>query len=311
MEPDKTPVKVLYIMGAGRSGSTLLDMVLGSHPEVRGAGELTNAARNGWLKNEDCSCGKPVNDCPFWSEVLRLWTRRGFGNLERYVSLQDIFERYRNLPRLLRERRSPSPEFLEYAGATRAFFDSIREAGEEQIVVDSSKSPARALALSMVPGVDLHLVHLTRDGRGVAASLNRSWRKDEEPGVTRDVEGKPVWRTAAFWIVVNLTSEWVGRRLGPDKFLRVRYEDLVMTPSETLAKIGNPAHVDYSQLVEQLERGGTVEAEHNIAGNRLRMSENVRLKPDPGSWKKSLSEEQKWITWTLMGWLQKRYGYKR
>ena len=126
MNPDKNPVKVLYIMGAGRSGSTLLDMVLGSHPDVRGAGELTNAARNGWLKNEDCSCGRPVNDCPFWTEVLQLWTHRGFGDLERYVSLQGIFERYRQLPRLIREQRNPSSEFLEYAAATRALFACIR-----------------------------------------------------------------------------------------------------------------------------------------------------------------------------------------
>ena len=310
MNPDNKPVRVLYVAGAGRSGSTLLDMVLGSHPDVQGAGELTNAARNGWLRNEPCSCGRAVNDCPFWSEVRRIWGKSN-ADLERYAALQDAFERYRRLPDLLRERRQPSPEFREYAESTRELFKAIRQVGGNSIIVDSSKRPTRASALSMVPGVDLHLVHLTRDGRGVAASLGRSWRKDEEPGVTRDVKGRPIWRTAAFWILINLASGWVRRRLGAGRSVRVRYEDLVSSPDEALEEIGALASLDFSQVVEHLSHGGAVEAEHNIAGNRLRMSKDVRLKPDAGKWRSTLSERQKQLSWALMGWLLRRYGYKK
>lgn len=310
MRSDENPVTVLYIMGAGRSGSTLLDMILGSHPDMLGAGELTNAARNGWLKNEDCSCNRPVGECPFWTEMRRVWEKSD-ADLKHYVALQDLFERYERLPNLLRERLSPSPEFREYADSTYALFEAIREVSGKPVVVDSSKIPIRALALSMVSGLDLRLVHLIRDGRGVAASLNRRWRKDEEPGVTRDVKGRPVWRTAAFWTVVNLVSEWAGRRLGPGKSVRIRYEDLVASPNETLAKVGAVADVDYSRLAEHLAGGGTVGAEHNIAGNRLRMSKAVHLRPDVGSWKDTLSESQQRLCWTLMGWLLRRYGYKR
>ena len=33
---------VLYIAGYGRSGSTVLDMLLGTHPRIIGGGELTH-----------------------------------------------------------------------------------------------------------------------------------------------------------------------------------------------------------------------------------------------------------------------------
>lgn len=307
----ENPVQVLFVSGSGRSGSTLLDIVLGSHPDVQGVGELVNAARNGWLRNEPCSCGRSANDCPFWSEVRRVWAEWGVHDLERYVVLQDVFERYRQLPRLLRERYKPSAEFREYAASTRTLFETIRAVGGRKIVVDSSKNPMRALALSMVPAIDLSLVHLTRDGRGVAASLNRSWRKGEEEGVTRDVKGRPVWRTAAFWILVNLASELVRRLLRPGKSVRVRYEGLVENPKGVLGSIGSLVNVDFSSLADSLAHGGSVSALHNIAGNRLRMVKEVHLRPDAGSWRETLSERQQQTCWVLMGWLLRSYGYKR
>lgn len=312
MKPTESPVKVLYIMGAGRSGSTLLDMVLGSHPDVRGVGELINLPDKGWISNEHCSCGRRANDCSFWSDVHRAWAERtGSDDVEGYLALQNYFGRYRRLPRLLRERREPSPLFMEYAGRTRKLFEAIREVGGEPVTVDSSKSPLRAFAISMMPGVDLRLVHLTRDGRGVASSLARSWRKDEEPGVTRDIKGRPVWKTAAFWLLVNLTAGWVRGRLDLEKSIRVRYESLTTDPTGVLTEIGRLLDLDLSGVAGWLASGEAVEVAHNIAGNRLRMSPDVRLKPDAGNWKNSLSENQKRLSWTLMGWLLRRYGYKK
>src|SRR5437773_1697066 len=51
-------VRVIYIMGAGRSGSTLLDTILASHPEVVGVGELVNLHSAGWTAKEICACGQ-------------------------------------------------------------------------------------------------------------------------------------------------------------------------------------------------------------------------------------------------------------
>src|SRR5437870_4438917 len=67
-EASMRPVRVLYIGGCGRSGSTLLDRMLGQVPGVCSLGELTHLWR-GLLDNAECGCGAPIRDCPFWRAV--------------------------------------------------------------------------------------------------------------------------------------------------------------------------------------------------------------------------------------------------
>jgi hypothetical protein len=47
--------QVFYIASAGRSGSTLLDIILGNSKEVFSCGELTNLFSSCHLNNEYCS----------------------------------------------------------------------------------------------------------------------------------------------------------------------------------------------------------------------------------------------------------------
>jgi hypothetical protein len=313
------PVKVLYVAGAGHSGSTLLDILLGNHPRLQGVGELADLPRGGWMENQYCTCYRPARDCPFWSGVRRAWAERVGKNddddvvvVEGYLELQDSFTRLRRWPRLLlEERRGPSARFRAYAGQTAALFEAVREVGGRSVVVDSSKSPSRAFALAMMPGIDLRLVHLTRDGRGVAASYKKNWRKDFRAGVTRDVRARPVWKTAAVWTLVNLEAEWVRRRLGAGKVAHVRYEDLVRDPGGVLGEIGRLIDADLTGLADAVSAGEVVRVEHNIAGNHLRMSENIRLRPDAGRWRDKLSSGERRLSWALMGWLLRRYGYTR
>src|SRR5689334_4402568 len=68
-------VRVLYIGGFGRSGTTLLNRMLGELPDVCAIGETVNLWHQGLLRNERCGCGCAFFDCPFWREV----GRRAFG----------------------------------------------------------------------------------------------------------------------------------------------------------------------------------------------------------------------------------------
>src|SRR5690554_2882613 len=64
------PVRVIYIAGYGRSGSTVLAAVLGSHPEIVSAGELAAAADEWFDPARCCSCGRPYAGCEFWRGLL-------------------------------------------------------------------------------------------------------------------------------------------------------------------------------------------------------------------------------------------------
>jgi len=311
MVSSEPPVKVLYVLGHGRSGSTMLDIVLGNHPEIESLGEATNVPTRGWLRGKPCSCGLPADECPFWSEVRAEWARRvGSDDVERFLKLQNAFEQHRYAPRLLLEHRRPSQAFREYARLNLAFYGAIRAVSGKDVIVDSSKNPPRAFALGAVPGIDLRVVYLIRDARGVAASRKKGFKKDERAGVLRDIKPVPVWRSTARWVATNLLSEWVWRRVDPGG-PRVRYEDLVADPSAEFGRIGRHVGLDLSGLSDALLAGEKMRVDHVYGGNRMRMAGSIRLRSDADTWRSRLSEEEQRLCWTLAGPLMKRHGYKR
>jgi hypothetical protein len=163
--------KVVYIMGFGHSGSTLLDIVLSNHPHVESVGELKKVHRYGWTNNNDrrCACGLPVYQCPYWSEVHQRWSEKvGKDDIEGYIRLQNRFEYYRPLPRLRwvwEENKKRSAEFIEYVTMTTALYEAIQETSGKTIIVDSSKQALRAYGLLLGQSVDLYLIHLVRTRR--------------------------------------------------------------------------------------------------------------------------------------------------
>jgi hypothetical protein len=345
MKHTETPVKVLKITGLGRSGSTILDVVLGNHPDIESVGEVGNLMRNGWISRESlrgvdpkrlrrpiCSCGKrldvlyveaPDEACPFWSRVRGEWVERTDPHsIEGYTKLQSGFELKRRWPRLLYERRRPSARFRSYARLTRAFFESIRAVSGKPIIVDSATVPVRTFALGLVPGMDLYAVHLVRDGRGVVTSHRKSFEGDLRAGMKWDREGHPVWKTTIRrrilylvsvlrWTVQNLSSEWVCRQLGPKSTVRVRYEDFVADPKSVLERIGSLIDLDFREVAEAASAGKPMRVGHNVGGNKTKKSGVITLRPDDEEWKRALSATEQRLSWALMGWLLRRYGYKR
>jgi hypothetical protein len=328
------PVKVVKLTGLGRSGSTILDVVLGTHPQIESVGEVGNIVRNGWISRESlrgipkeklrvpiCTCGKrldvlyvdtPDEACPFWSSVRREWVERtDRDSIESYPKLQNDFELKKRWPRLLYEKRRPSAPFRSYARLTRTFFESIRAVSGKPIIVDSSKSPARALAFGMIPGIDLYVVHFVRDGRGVITSLRKTFKKDLQAGIMWDHKGHPMWKTVVRWTVLNLASEWVCTQLGPKRTMRLRYEDFVADPKAALERIGSLIGLDLKDVAIAASSGKPMHAGHNIGGNRTKKSGTITLRPNAEEWRTALSPTEQRLSWMLMGWLMRRYGYDR
>ena len=90
---------VIYIARSGRSGSTLLEQVLGELPGVVNVGELIELFSWTAPHGQRCGCGRAFADCPFWHRM----GERAFGDwddsiaavrrLQRHVARQ----RYRTL----------------------------------------------------------------------------------------------------------------------------------------------------------------------------------------------------------------------
>jgi hypothetical protein len=330
----ESPVTIVYIMSSGRSGSTILDIVLGNHPEIESTGEVGLLTRTTWISQESirgieakrtrlpiCACGKrldvhavdtaAVEACPFWASVRREWIERaGRDAVESYPTLQDAFDRYRRWPRLLYERHRPSPRFLSYARLTRTLFESMRAVSGKPIIVDSSKPPFRALAFAIMPGIDLRLVHLVRDPRAVSASRKKVLRKDVQAGIEWDHTPASIWRAGITWTGINLLSEWVCAQLRPDRAIRLRHEDFLDDIESALNRIGTLVGLDFTDVANAASSGDPMQVGHNIGGNRVRMSGSVTLQPDTVELENALSSKDQQLLRLLTGSVTRRYGYK-
>ena len=294
-------LKVIYCMGSGRSGSTLLGIILGSHPKLFSPGEINSYHRI----NEDkftCSCLKKVADCEFWSEVYEKW-RISIGEqaAEQTMAKSKVMENFKSpwaWLKIILESSRKSKRFQEYLDYTYKFLETAAVHNGKSVIVDISKNPLRAFILMQHPTIDLRLIHLVRDGRGVAWSLN----KFTKPGVKQ----KPIWRTALFWGIVNWQSNYVRRKAKNSGL--IRYEDLVKSPETTLAQIGKIADIDSKPLIEALNADLAPNVTHIMAGNKLRREKSIKLKLDT-EWQEKMSTKKEKLFMRLAGKLLSSYGY--
>lgn len=305
-------LKVIYIMGAGHIGSTVLDVVMSSHPKLESLGEVSKLHGYGWQPddNRHCVCGSTVHDCPFWTRVRSRWFElTGDGDAARYMMLQPRYERTAaGWRRLLRNRLSRTPDFLEYLKGTEAVYRAVQEAGGKEYLVDSSLTPKRAYAQAMNPNLDLYLIHLVRDGRGVIWSLMKPNKKI--PG--KPYVPAPPERTTKYWMSANLQSAWVLRSVEKRKRIRVRYEDFALDPASILRRIGALIGEDMSDLVEDGKLTNPSSDRHTVGGNRVRFikDEDIHVRAD-FAWMDNLEDEHRRLFWRRAGWLARRFGYVR
>ena len=201
------PVKVVLIVGRGRSGSTILDNVLGGIEGFVSVGELHNLWRRAILKGRLCGCGVPLVECPVWSRIIETAHRDpvlGRLGIEDVMSWQSQVVRQRHLRRLLRLEpgRETGWEPLDrYVRLLGRVYRAIAETSGARVVVDSSKRPEHAAVVRLVPGIELHVLHLVRDPRAVAFSRRRI--KAGPDGVMRQFG---VLKGTRGWIARNLEA---------------------------------------------------------------------------------------------------------
>lgn len=303
-------MKVVYIMGAGHIGSTILDIAISTHRNIESLGELSKYHRFSWLPDDNrvCACGLSVYDCSFWGQIRPEWTRLFQSNdADRYIQLQKRYEGSRmGWLRLLKNGYKSSPDFNEYMKGTESLYQAIQRISGSKFLVDSSLTPRRAYALSLSSAIDLYLIHLVRDGRGVIWSLKKPGKKI----LTKEYVPAPSWRTTKYWISANLQSTWVLDQVKEEKRQMIRYEDFVINPSLILNKIGNLVGEDMSGLLTGATLNHSGQDRHTVGGSRIRMQKDIRIKPD-FAWLEKLSDQDRKLFWGMAGWLARQYGYKK
>jgi hypothetical protein len=307
-------VSVLYIGGAGRSGSTVLDLMLGELPGFFAAGEIKYIWDRGVLRNQLCGCGANFHDCPFWTavgeEAFGGWNAVDAADIS---ALELTVDRHACVPIMATPWMWPGyrARLERYADTLDRLYAAIQHVSGAKIIVDSTKRPSSAFLLRQLRNIDLRFVHLVRDSRGVAFS----WRKRiVRPEIVEGVEYMPSYdpvRGGARWLASNSLFHVLGLLGVPG--IRLRYESLVRRPAEELERVvrhalGESNGVDLGFLEESAVELTT---NHTVAGNPVRLRGNkLALKADD-EWKAKMDPRERalvmLVTWPLL----LRYGYLR
>ena len=292
MPGERPRIKLVYLAGLGHSGTTLLGMMLGQLQGFFYAGEL--AGSRAFDRGGRCGCGQSLAECESWRSILGAAFARP--ELVSRLALNPGDGNVGGVLRQLLTGRSSRLDIRKEAYAS--LLPAILETSGTRVIVDSSKWPGYAYFLQRVDGVELAIVHLVRDPRGVAYSRRK--RAERQHGVRQ-----PSALTGALlWDLWNPVIEAVSHR---GRYLRIRYDDLVAAPEHAVRRIAELVDEEPGPL--EFTAAGTVElrATHSVEGNRSRFRTGAVPIELDDEWRTAARSNR---TVAALTWpARRRYGY--
>lgn len=279
--------KVLYISCSSFSGSTLLSLLLNTHPQMATVGHSA-----GWplaTGEFPCSCGARLDQCPFWQYVEKSFQDNGlpfsyndFGTryelvgserLNRYLTGKLPFLSSRALEQLRDEVVRLVPGWAGHLARTEQAYRTLIEATlsyhQAKVYVDNSHSPHALRHLRRIREFDLSVIHLVRDIRGNVYSQKKN----------------------GGWSTADATRRWLIEQSEITRILKefdttmlLYYEDLVERPNETLNEICDFVGVDRHSFDDSFGA-----SEHHVLGNDMRIN-STRIKKG-AAWRDALTPD--------------------
>ncbi len=303
----RTPVRVIYLTGTGRSGSTLLGNAIGSLPGALSAGEIRFLLRRGIADGGRCGCRELVVECPVWRPALE----KTFGTIP---GRDQALRLDAALSSLVRRRRvrwwangHTSPEAEDLIDLYGRLIANLAEAGGAATVVDSSKMATFGALLARSPLLDLKPVHLVRDPRAVAYSWQREVASQSVPGYDGKMERFHSGKAAAMWLHSTVSVGTVFTKRGVD-IVEIRYEDFVADPVASLQRVAAFAGIAAETA---FVRDGALHlrTSHAVAGNPSRMrSGPIALRADT-AWRSDLTTHDRMLVSALTATHRRGHGY--
>jgi hypothetical protein len=207
-----TRPKVIFILGVGHCGSTLLDLILGSHSSAFSLGEL-RAIPDDFAVDRDrrVNCGVCGTDCRFWNQRARL------NVLHRYFSGA-------------RSRNPLSQRIYWHIGPYRTnLYRHLLDWSQSNLVVDSSKMVVW-MKRQLRPAwhwrtIEPWLLYIHRDGRAVVNSYLRKYTNLSAADATTR------------WVRETQRIERFYAQYDSLRKLSVAYEELACSPDRVVQRI--------------------------------------------------------------------------
>jgi len=320
--------KLVYILAASHSGSTLLALLLAAHPRVSTVGEL----KLGHLGDPEqylCSCREKLTRCTFWAQLSAEMSRRGHEldptragtdfatDATPYVTrLLKPLHRGRLLETVRDSLLACSPHWRRNLPRIQernaALVRSVLAVSNASAVVDSSKTGLRLKYLLRNPALDVHVVRLIRDGRGVALTYMDPGRFADarDPSLRGGGTGRsnntyvmPIERAARLWRRSNEEADETVRSVPPERVITVRYEDLCADTDAVLERLFDFVGVDPGERVREFRR-----VQRHVVGNGMRLDDSSTVALDE-RWRSVFGPEELAAFERTAGALNRSYGY--
>jgi len=280
--PTSRPAPFPFVIGSGRAGTTLLRAMLDSHPEL---------------------AVPPENYL-----ITELEPRRdafeGAGGLAVDAFLDELvshqwFKRFELTRRDVRGELDAG-DAAGFADGIRALYRAYARARGKPRYGD--KTPVYVSSVDAIAALfeESRFVHLIRDGRDVACSFLA--QEDMRPNGV--VEAALLWRER---VEAGLEA---GERLGPDRYVELRYEQLVADPEPVLRRLCEFIDVAYDPAMLAYRSRASDLTRHDGGPERHR---GVFMPPtrDLRNWERELDRAQVEAFELAAGDLLDRLSYPR
>jgi hypothetical protein len=269
-------------MGAGRSGTTALATFLGNNSEIINVGEMHQFFEH-LNEKKECSCGEKLVVCDFWkNKISNELLNSSFDNRELSENFESHFSIIKHILELFDKK-----ELENYTSIHSKIFQNINLDNDKKVLLDSSKYVGRALALNKINHLDLKVIYVVRDVRGVINSFSKKVQTSKSP-----------LSTIAYYSAINLVAEFISLFILRKKVIKIRYEDLIENPIQLFEKLEKFINVDLTDVKEKIYKEKPFSIGHIIGGNRLKKSKEIYFRKDIG-WQEKFSSFQRVIYYIL------------
>lgn len=236
-----SPCPYLFVVGCPRSGTTLLQRMLDSHPQLAVA-----------------------NDCHFITRGLEKFAPEllaaavGGKNPGLSPGLLAAVRSYHRFARL----GVPEDRVDEISGKARTYAGFVSALYAEYAAMQGKalageKTPDYVRHIPLLSGLfpKARFLHIIRDGRDVALSL-RDWAHENKgPGRLSRWRQDPIAVSALWWQWQVECGRKAGRHLGDQRYLEVQYQALVTEPEGELRRVANFLELPFSERMLEFHTG--------------------------------------------------------
>lgn len=293
----------VFLLGAGRSGTTLLYKLLSAHRDIAYLSSYQNRwpawpslalmhrllnhfpefKREAWFKKEG---GAYFNERRAWQQFI----------IPTPTEAEPIYQSC-GLPLTPDSNFQPN---YQLAACLNAKFERIRIlTGAKVLLTKRTANNRRISALTHIFPAAKY-IHLVRDGRAVAYSLPRvAWWDDhmlywagKTPKQMVSEGADPLMLAATNWVEEMKSLEAGLPLIESARLLEVRYEKLLENPLEEIRR-----------MVEFIGLGV------RLPDQFRQLVESLQLKPRAESWCENWSDEEKWHVNEVQSAILQRWGY--